>query len=45
MTMFQHAMLGNAILLFLWVVWLNRYFYTPKNKKDISDEINEWFNK
>ena len=43
MNMFEHAMLGNAILLFLWFVWLNRYFYTPQNRNDIDNEVRKWF--
>ena len=45
MTMFQHAILGDIILLFLWIVWLRHYFYTPKNRVDIDNEINNWINK
>jgi hypothetical protein len=45
MTMFQHAMLGNIIFFFLWIVWLRHYFYTPKNRVDINNEVNYWMNK
>lgn len=43
MTMFQHTLLGSAILYFLWIVWIHRYFYTPQNRDDITDEIDKWF--
>jgi len=43
--MFQHALLGNIIFFFLWIVWLRHYFYIPKNRVDINNEVNYWMNK
>jgi hypothetical protein len=40
--MFQHDLLGTAILLFLWHVWVKHHFYTPQNIRDIKDEVDEW---
>jgi hypothetical protein len=45
MTMFQHTLLGNIIFFFLWIVWLRHYFYIPKNRVDINNEVNYWMNK
>ncbi len=45
MTMFQHAMLGNIILMFLWFVWIRHFFTTPQNQEDLKNEISKWFNK
>jgi|HubBroStandDraft_6_1064221.scaffolds.fasta_scaffold6018036_1 hypothetical protein len=45
MTEFQHTILGSLIMIFLWVVWLHPYFNTQKNRDDIADEIDYWFNR
>jgi len=43
MTMLEHTLLGNAILMLLWFVGIRHLFTTPENEKDIENEIKKLF--
>lgn len=45
MTELQHAVIGGAILMTLWFVWLRRYFVTEKDVRLWDQIIRDWRSK
>ncbi len=40
--MFYHFLIGHGVVLFLWLVILRPYLYTPGKYDEIDDELDKW---
>lgn len=45
MSMVLHQLIGAALSLIIWHLFIKKYFYTQKNREDIEDEVHKWISK